>query len=335
MRVLVLGAGSIGQRHLINLISLGRGVAVVAVDPVESNRAAASALGVTTAVSLERALSDHAFDAAIVCTPNHLHVRQCSTLLEASVHVFVEKPLAPSLDEALSLGPVVERSGKKLMVGCNLRFHPGVQGIKAVLDQGRIGRPLWARAWFAHYLPNWRPGQDYRQTYSAQKAQGGGILLDAIHEPDYVSWLFGPVAKVQGLMTTVSDLEIDVEDVASYTMWHGERFFSQIHVDFVRRDKARGIEVAGSEGTVVWTSRAKNPEDVCMRVFDAKTSDWVPLVVDPEYNLNQQYVDELAYFLDCVERDEPCMNGLDEAVGTIRILDGVRASALSGQPQTL
>ncbi len=331
MHVLVLGVGSIGRRHLGNLLSLDRGVCVVAVDPFSANRNAVVEIGVETCASLEEALCKYAFEAALVCTPNHLHVEQCRILLEAGCHVFVEKPVAVDVSEAMSLEPVLKLSGRGIMVGCNLRFHPGVRAVKKALDAGRIGRPLWSRAWFSHYLPNWRPGQDYRQTYSAQKAQGGGILLDAIHEPDYVSWLFGPVTKVQGQMGTLSDLEIDVEDVASYTMWHGSRMLSQIHVDFVRRDKSRGIEVAGTDGTLVWNSYAKNPENVSVRLFDAETSNWTSLFLNPEYDLNQQYVDELAYFLDCVETGEPFMNDLEGAVGTMRTLDGIRISSTDGK----
>jgi predicted dehydrogenase len=216
------------------------------------------------------------------------------------------------------------------MVGCNLRFHIGVSAVAQALREGRIGQPLSVRAHFGHYLPNWRPDTDYRLSYSAQKDQGGGILRDAIHEPDYLCWLFGRADEVMGWLCNLSDLEMDVEDTAVYFMRQGN-VLSEVHVDFLRQDKSRGCEVVGTEGTLRWQSTGKNPENVSVRMFQAAKGKWESLHEEPAYDPNRQYVEEIAYFLTCVREEEHPMNGIEEAIHVLEILDGVRKSTLAGE----
>jgi predicted dehydrogenase len=332
MKILVVGAGSIGRRHIGNLFALGRDLSVTVVEPSEMGRAAVTAaFDIDVFPSVEAALDAGRWDAAFVCSPNHMHILHARLLAAAGSHLFVEKPLSLDRDEALELAPVLDRTGVSLMVGCNLRFHPGVQSLSKALSDGAIGRPLFARAQFAHYLPNWRPAQDYRATYSARKSEGGGILLDDIHEPDYLCWLLGRAHQVSGMLATIGDLEMDVEDVADYVLWHGEHLYSHIHADYLRRDKARGCELVGTEGTVVWSSRGKNPEQVAVSLFRASTGAWELMVDEPAYDINRQYVDEARYFLDCVASGVQPMNGLGEATHVISVLDRVREAAALGR----
>lgn len=332
MKVLVVGAGSIGGRHIGNLLSIGYDLSVEVIEPSASGRdAVKAAFDIDAKSSIEAVVGEDTYDAAFVCSPNHLHVPHVRLLAEAGTHVFVEKPLSLDLNEALTLWPVLKSTGVSLMVGCNLRFHPAIQGMARVIEDGVIGRPLCAHAQFSHYLPNWRPGQDYRNSYSARELEGGGILLDAIHEPDYLCWLFGDVIRVSGMVTSIGDLEIDVEDIADYIIWHGERMYSHVHVDYLRRDKARGCELVGTEGTIVWTTRGKNPEQVQVSLFKASTGAWEKVVDDPAYDPNQQYVNEVRYFLDCIADGRTPMNGLGEAIHAARVLDLVRAAAAQGR----
>lgn len=334
MKVIVVGAGSIGRRHIGNLLKLDRDLQVGVAEPSETSRdAVRETWGLEPLPSLESALERESYDAALVCTPNHLHIPQAKILAEAGCHLFVEKPLCLDREEALGLVPILERSGVVLMVGCNLRFHPGVSALVEVLRSGKIGRPLYARAQFAHYLPNWRPGQNYRRTYSARKEQGGGILLDDIHEPDYLCWLLGDVTRVSGFLPTIGDLDVDVEDVADYIMWHGDRLYSHVHADYLRRDKIRGCELVGTEGSVVWQSRKKNPEIVDVKLFDATLGKWKTVFFNDTYDLNAQYLDEIDYFFGSIQEGRKPMNGVDQAIRLMNVLDKVRQADRSGLVQ--
>lgn len=335
-RVLVVGAGSIGQRHIRNLLGLDRELVVTVAEPSPgAQEAVRTQFGLQVVDSPEEAVDASAFEVALICSPNHLHVPHAKLLADHGCHLLVEKPLAVNRHDALSLAPHLERSGVMLMVGCNLRFHPGVRAMSNAIAAGSIGRVLYARAQFAHYLPNWRPGQDYRLAYSANRDQGGGILLDDIHEPDYLSWLLGKVDRVMGMLPTLGDLELDVEDVADYVMWHDERRYSHVHADYLRRDKIRGCELIGTEGSIVWRSQGKNPEAVRVKLFDARKREWEELVDEAAYDPNNQYVDEVKYFLSCLDEGSRPMNGLSEAVHIIDVLDAVREANRTGCVQPI
>lgn len=311
---------------------MDRDLEIMVAEPSEQSRhLICNTMGIELFSSLEAAIKQYKFDVAFICSPNHMHVPHAKILAEAGCHLFVEKPLSLDRNEAISLAPILKQSGIALMVGCNLRFHKGVQTIADVLQSGMIGRALYARAQFAHYLPNWRPGQDYRQTYSANSEQGGGILLDDIHEADYLCWLLGEVTSVSGFLPTIGNLDIDVEDVAEYVLWHGDKLYSQIHADYLRRDKARSCELVGTEGSVIWQSRGKNPEQVKVELYNAASDDWEVLFTDESYDLNRQYVDEVEYFLECVAEGRIPMNGLTDAVKLIEVLDKVREASRAGR----
>lgn len=331
-KTLVIGCGSIGQRHINNLLYIQRQTSssftVDAVEPDDTNRERASQLGCGTVYhSLEQAFDQSDYQTVVICSPNHHHVPQAIAALHQGCYVFVEKPLALNLNEAQKMAPLVKAYSGRLMVGCNLRFHKGVRSLRETIKGGLVGKPLYAKAHFAHYLPNWRPGVDYRNTYSALSDQGGGILLDAVHELDYLNWIFGKVKEVQGRLMNLGDLEIQVEDTAAYHLQYESGVFGEVHVDYLRRDKSRGCIVVCKEGSIVWESTAKNPETLRVKVFHANENEWELLFEDTDYDLNTQYIDEMSYFLSAAANGNSLMNGIDEAIYTMEILDDIRDSS--------
>src|SRR5262249_5372924 len=147
-------------------------------------------------------------DVAVVATPPSTHTAVALEAARRGCHLFVEKPLSDRWDGVDELIAEVRARSLVCLVGCNLRFHPGLVELRRLLDEGAIGRVLGARIEFGQYLPDWHPWEDYRETYSARRALGGGVILDAIHELDYAMWLLGPVSKVTALADHISTLEI-------------------------------------------------------------------------------------------------------------------------------
>ena len=174
--VLVVGCGSIGQRHIGNLQRLGI-ENILAVEPREDQRkAVADRFGIEAAGDLPSALARGAF-AALICTPSRLHLGQALAAAEAGCHLFVEKPVANSLEGLERLIETVESRRLASLVGCNFRFHPGLRRVKQLIEDGSIGKVISARADFGQYLPDWHPWEDYRKGYSANRSMGGGVLL--------------------------------------------------------------------------------------------------------------------------------------------------------------
>jgi predicted dehydrogenase len=178
-------------------------------------------------------------------------------LVGLDVPVFIEKPLAHTLRDAASvlniLGPVVERS----QLGYNLRFSESLIAFRDFVRGGRFGRVLRFSAETAQYLPDWRPGRDYRDTVSAQAGLGGGVLLELSHELDYLRWIFGEWDWVSAWTGRTSSLEIDVEDTALVTIGiEGEnaaaQLVGQLSLDFARRDKTRTVTAVCETGTLRW-----------------------------------------------------------------------------------
>jgi predicted dehydrogenase len=302
MNILVIGCGSIGQRHLRNLRGLGISP-LSAVDPDPGCADAARAAGAVVHGDLEGALAARP-EVALVCTPPHLHLDAARAALAAEAHVFVEKPLAASLEGVDDVLALAAARGRLLAVGYNLRFHPAVQEVKRLLDGGAIGRPLMLRLEFGQYLPDWRPRRDYRAGYNARAAMGGGILLDASHEFDCARWLCGEIKGVTAMAGKLSDLDIDVEDAALVHLRFAGGVLGEVHLDSLQRAYTRGGKLVGTEGTLTWDFAEG------VRVYRAAHGAWDarPTVVDP----NHMYVEEIRHFLTCVRTGaDPAVSGQD------------------------
>jgi predicted dehydrogenase len=274
---------------------------LVATDVDASRKAVVNEIArATWAESVENVLA-RSPDVVFVCTPTHLHADVAIAALRAGAHVFLEKPIAVTMDDANRIVLEAARTSSIVMVGCNMRFHPGVTALKQALDQSLIGRPWSIRAEFSQYLPDWRPAKDYRSTYSSRVAEGGGIILEAVHEFDYLSWLGGEISQVTGYAEKLSDLEIDGEDSAGLAFRFDSGLVAELHLDYLRYDKARGCEILGSEGIVAWRSYGHPIERVEVKHFDKQTHAWTNLVQIDQWDSNQMYLAETAHFFSCVD----------------------------------
>ena len=300
MKLLVVGVGSIGRRHAANLRALDAGP--VSVTDSDGGRLAhvARELDVRAVPDLAAGL-EAGPDGVIVCTPTHRHLGVARAAVEAGAHVFVEKPLAPSLDGVDRLAEAAARHGRHVYVGCNMRFHPGIATVRTALAGGAVGRARSYYARFIHALSNRRPpGQDYRDTYSARRAEGGGVILDGVHELDYLRWLEGEVAGVDAWAARVSDLEMDVEDTAIVMLQFVCGAIGQVLLDFVSPVKLRGCEVIGDTAVVRWMSEGKVPERV--RVTRETPGGKPEILFEADaYDSNAMYVEEMRHFVNAVD----------------------------------
>ena len=312
----VIGCGSIGKRHTRNLLALGvKGV--VASDPTPERRAEAEALGVATVATIEELL-DRSPKAVVVASPTRMHVAHALAAAERGCHLFVEKPVAEELDADFDRLVAIVREKKLVsLVGCNLRFHPGLQRVQALLDEKRVGRIVSARVQFGYWLPDWRPHDDYRKGYSARKDLGGGIILDAIHELDYIRWLMrgeGEVTKVLAMSGHVSSLEIDTEDMAAILLRFASGAIGEVHLDYVQRVYTRNCWIAGDRGTIAWDY--PSPE---VRLYDPTKKAWETSQSVASWEPNEMYVDELRHFLACLEGKATSEQSIEDGAKVLRL----------------
>jgi predicted dehydrogenase/RimJ/RimL family protein N-acetyltransferase len=307
VRVAVLGQGSIGRRHAGLLRELG--CEVVTYDPVAGGSAAGE----------DEALA--AADAVVVASPSSEHARQAEAAIRRGLPTLVEKPLALDGPAASRVARLAAERGVPLAVAMNLRYHAGPRTVRELLPE--IGRPLRAAVWCGTWLPGWRPGTDYRETYSAQRALGGGVLLDIVHEVDELLWLLGPAATVSALLPTVSDLEIDVEDVALLQLQLASGVPATVTLDYLDRGYHRGCRIVGSEGTVAWEWTA---EEVVVHGPGGETRH-VPASSD----VAPTYRAELEDFLAAVRGGRAPAAPAADALAVMGVLDAARVAHAEGR----
>ena len=254
--------GSIGTRHAKNLASLGH-----TVDDVKRY------------CSLNHAL-DTKPDMVLICSPTSEHKYQLETVLDRSIPTFIEKPLFDGLSNIN--GILAKSKDIVTMVGCNLRFNEDVGNIKRLADSTYL-----FRAHYGGYLPVWRQG-DYRKSYSAKKSMGGGIHLDAIHEIDYLSWIFGEIESIKNIKHNTHKLEIDSDDVSVSSVKFKSGVMGIISLTYLQRIPSRFCELFGDKN----------------------------YMIDIEVT-NNDYLKEMKYFVDCVAHKVQPMNNVVEAYKTL------------------
>jgi predicted dehydrogenase len=250
----------------------------------------------------------------VVATPNSRHMEDLQWALDRGLHVFVEKPLGATRRD-LERARELSSNNSVVMVACNLRFTEGFRCLERNLSGA--GELLSVQAAFGWYLPAWRAGQDYRLTYSANHEMGGGIILDAIHEIDYVADLAGPVVDIAATWTNTGTLEIDVEDLAELTLRHKTGVVSHIHLDYLQRTYTRWCRLIGSEATLHWDYPTGNVQ------LHGPDASYV-LLENADRDDNQMYLAEVQHFIDAVVNGTRVENDLDTAIASLEVAVAAR-----------
>lgn len=313
-KLLIIGCGSIGQRHAENASKYAHvGIFDISRD---LTRAVAASVNGQSFASLESAVYWKP-DGIVVATPHRSHMPIVLKTLDSDANIMIEKPISHDLDGVDKVLKLAREKTKKLFIACNMRFHPAISVIKQRLTD--IGKPYFARVHYGNYLPNMRPNRDYRECYAARRDCGGGVVLDAIHEVDYLRWFFGDVATVSCIAMKCSQLDIDVEDYATITLKHHNGVCSEIHLDYLQQCKRRGCEIIGEKGTIVWSSEGKQPEICAVRLFLKDTGQWEELYRSDNENLNKPYELLISQFVKTLNDDESTLASVEDGLAALRI----------------
>lgn len=320
LNVLVVGGGSAGKRHIRNLLELGARVAVFRYrSGVNDDLQSSNQIKLVT--SLDTALKDP-YDGVVIANQTNLHIDVALAAARAGKHLFIEKPLSVSLQGVDELADLVKAAGLIVETGFVLRRHPNLLFLKSQLDAGRIGVPLFARAMVGQYLPDWRPGTDYRQSYSARRDAGGGVIFDLVHELDLVAWLLGEVEEIATMTAHNSLLNIETEAIAQIGMRLKSNVLAQIHLDYLRPGYARTLEIVGSTGILAWDyvegtvkhSGRKGDQEVAHRAAD--------------FDRNEMFLDYMRCFLLRIA-GQPCgeVASLEDGIRALKIALACHKSA--------
>ncbi len=305
MRILLVSLGSIGRRHLANLRQLAPAAEVCIL-----RRAIDPALNEAQVTTLDAALT-FAPDAALICSPAPQHVAVATALAARGIALFIEKPLSHDIAGVTELLALAREQKAPLMVGYCLRFFAPLRALRDDVLAGKIGRLVHFHTEVGQHLADWRPGSDYRTSVTAQRALGGGALLELSHEIDTALWFGGEVESVTAQLGTLGDLGLDVEDSADLQLRFRNGILGTIHLDLLQRPPRRLCRLIGTEGTL--------------------TLDLLAVTADR----NAMYLEELRHFLDCARtRQQPSIAG-EDGLRVLKVIDAARTAAQRPENQTL
>jgi len=334
MKILMVGLGSIGQRHLRNILSiLGDKAEISAYRVRKEKTVLTDRLTVEQDVRLEERYKFSSFDkledalsvspeAVFICNPTSLHLPVALTAAKKGCHIFIEKPISHNLEGIEELASIVKKNNLAALVGFQLRFHPCFIKLKELIKGERVGNLLSVHIEVGEYLPGWHKWEDYRKMYASRSDLGGGVVLTQIHEIDYAMDIFGLPESLYAAGGHLSSLDIDVEDVADIIMDYRYKnrtlpvFF---HMDYLQRPPKRGCRVIGEEGTITMDFVSQN---VVLADNDGKEERFEY----KDFPRSRLYLDELQHFFDCIRGKAKPLVDIDTAFKGMKVAMAVKES---------
>ncbi|MCI9098356.1 MAG: Gfo/Idh/MocA family oxidoreductase [Lachnospiraceae bacterium] len=244
MKVCFIGVGSIAKRHIRNLraICKERGIEL-SIDAFRRTYKPGE--------DIDRIYCDEKnmpadYDAIFITNPTDQHFDTLKRFHDRGKHFFIEKPVV-TLFQIMEAREFQLNRDAVYYVACPLRYNAVIQWVKRNVNPDDV---ISVRSISSSYLPEWRPGQDYRNTYSAHKDMGGGVSIDLIHEWDYLTYLFGWPKNVHSLTGKISSLEIDSDDYAIYIAEYKDKIV-ELHLDYFGRKTIRKIQLFTKNDTIV------------------------------------------------------------------------------------
>jgi len=323
MKFLIAGLGSIGRRHMRNLIALGE-KNIVLYRTRKATMPDDELAGFPVETDLQEALKKHKPDAVIVANPTALHLDVAIPAAEAGCVILLEKPVSHSMERLDGLQTAVNKSGSRVLVGFQFRFHPGMIRAKQLIADGEIGRIISAHVHFGEYLPAWHPWEDYRKSYAARADMGGGVVLTQCHSLDYLPWLVGKVESVWGFVARLSDLEVDTDDTAKIALRFEGGALGSLHLDYNQQPPAHHFEIIGTKGSLQW-----NLSDGVTRIYRAEKKDWEVYPLAAGWERNVMFMEQMKHFIAVVRGEAQPACSLEDGIRVQRLVQAVHESNMT------
>ena len=322
----IVGLGSIGRRHLRLAREFRPKLKITGVRSGKKKVIPKEDLVDEVVYSIQDALA-RGVQAAVVATPAVKHLEQVTELLRAGVHVLVEKPLSCSMVGVSQFMRISKETRLVGLIGYCLHYDPAAKRFNQMLKRDKIGQILHVRVECGSYLPDWRPDQDFRQSVSAQKELGGGVLLELSHELDYIRWFFGQIESVTALLQNSGTLGVDVEESVDLILKTVGGLLVSVHLDFNSCFDRRKCVVRCSEGDLTWDAIKKT---VSWRSVEGqKKTESFPNDRDEAYRM------QLRHFFDCMEYNQEPTVSLEDGAEVMRIVEAARKSGANGKTVVL
>jgi predicted dehydrogenase len=311
---LIIGFGSIGKRHLENLMVLGHENIIIV---SKSNQ---KFKNFKTYTNLELSISENLISHAFICSSTASHHESLKILLNNKIeNIYLEKPISNNLENLKKITPELLSNCKRLVVGYDLHFDKGLNKIKQIIQDGTLGSIYSLNAIVGQYLPDWRPNQDYKIGMSAKIDEGGGVMLDLVHEFDYIRWLLGQPNKIACFFQNNQELKIETEDVADVLVQFENKISATIHLDYHQKTLIRNCMITCEKATVFWDLPT---QEVKINFKNGKSE----LFKFDNYSRNERYIEILNAFLDNSKFDSR-LTTFDDALISLKMVLGAKESS--------
>jgi predicted dehydrogenase len=331
MKFLIAGLGSIGRRHLHNLLALGE-QDIVLYRSFQSTLPDDEYSGFAVETDLNSALAYHP-DAVIVANPTALHLQVALPAIEAGCHLLLEKPIFHCLEGVDELQKAALDRSSEILVGYQFRFHPGLIQARQWVQEGAIGRPLSFRAVYGEYLPGMHPWEDYRVSYSARRDLGGGAILTLCHPLDYIRWILGEIESLWAYSGCLNTLDLEVEDTAEIGLKFQDGTLGSVHLNYNQLPPDHHLEIIGTQGTLRW-----NNADGSAAIYRANVNikagskgKWEIFQPPVGFKRNDMFLDEMRHFLSVTRGEVVPICTLDDGRKALEIALAAHRSTQTGK----
>ena len=319
MKILVVGYGSIGKRHVKNILKHTNHQIIICTKRQDLSSLNQKRIKIFD--TLQKCLNENP-EIGFITNETAYHISTAKQLAKEGIDLFIEKPLSDSRKDIKILQKIVKQKKLVTQMGYNLRFHKCIIQIQKLIIQNKIGKIISIQAENGSYFPDWHPHEDYKISYAGKKRLGGGIVLTQIHDIDYLSSFFGQPKSIFSFMGKFSDLKISGEDYCASIIRFRNNITAELHLDFFQGPEFRGCKIKGTNGIITWNSL-----DNEIKFFNNKKKKWEIIFKIKKFERNQMYIDELKHFLKCVKNRKKTINGLDNGIKTLNIALAMKESS--------
>ena len=303
VKICFFGMGSIGKRHLKNLVkTLNERKIEFKIDVVKRKKEIDNEVkDYINNIYIVDEFIPSFYDIVFIVNDTSVHIETLNLMKDYSNNFFIEKPLSLNLNGF----ELKNYKDKKIYIACPMRYSSVMDYLKKNIDFTKV---YSVRAICSTYLPDWRPTIDYRNNYSAKKELGGGVTLDLIHEWDYLTYLLGFPEKIFNLNKKVSHLEISSDDLSIYIAEYKDKLV-EVHLDYFGRIPTRKIELFLKEGTIIG--------DFIKNTVTLENGREIALADEID-----DYIKEINNFLDIIFNKKDNFNDLNHAYKVLKLIKG-------------
>ncbi len=304
-KIAIVGLGSIGKRHLMNIDKVLREREIdYSIDII---RRLASPVDEQFKILISNIYSEEEYiqndyDVIFITNPTHLHYDTIRKYSKKTKSMFIEKPIFD--DTSINIKNLTLSENGIYYIACPLRYTEVIQYIKNKIDLSHV---YSVRAICSSFLPEWRPDLDYRNTYSAHLEQGGGVSIDLIHEWDYMIYLFGKPSQIMNYRGKFSNLDINSDDLSIYIAKY-ENMLAELHLDYFGKRTIRELQLFTKDETI--EADIANSEIRFLREDK---------IIKFSEERNSYQVKEIEYFFDLIEGKKKNENDIYIALDTLKI----------------